>query len=349
MTESANASASTASTSTHAVEPMTDKFGRTIRDLRFSLTDRCNLRCVYCMPEEGADWINRDDILTDEEIIRLIRIATSRLGITMVRFTGGEPLLRKSLEKLIAATPVSTAITTNGIGLVHRAQSLKDAGLDRVTVSLDSVNSEVFSSLTRRDRLDDVLAGLDAAVAAGLQPVKVNSVVMPGVNDGAELKELANYCLAKGLELRFIEQMPLGPPAQWNRDIMVKREDILATLESEFELSPAETPRGSAPAEVWRATSRKNSGLNGKIGVIASVTQPFCGNCDRTRITADGAVRNCLFANSEMSLRDVMRAGGTDDEVIAAWRQNTWAKLPGHGIDEPGFLQPKRNMSAIGG
>ncbi|MGK8360031.1 GTP 3',8-cyclase MoaA [Corynebacterium amycolatum] len=328
---------------------MTDKFGRTIRDLRFSLTDRCNLRCVYCMPEEGADWINRDDILTDEEIIRLIRIATSRLGITMVRFTGGEPLLRKSLEKLIAATPVSTAITTNGLGLVHRAQSLKDAGLDRVTVSLDSVNPEVFSSLTRRDRLDDVLAGLDAAVAAGLQPVKVNSVVMPGVNDGAELKKLANYCLVKGLELRFIEQMPLGPPAQWDRNIMVKREDILATLESEFELSPAETPRGSAPAEVWRATSRKNSELNGKIGVIASVTQPFCGNCDRTRITADGAVRNCLFANSEVSLRDVMRAGGTDDEVIAAWRQNTWAKLPGHGIDEPGFLQPKRNMSAIGG
>lgn len=338
MTESAN-----------AVEPMTDKFERTIRDLRFSLTDRCNLRCVYCMPEEGADWIRRDDILTDEEIIRLIRIATSRLGITMVRFTGGEPLLRKSLEKLIAATPVSTAITTNGLGLVHRAQSLKDAGLDRVTVSLDSVNSEVFSSLTRRDRLDDVLAGLDAAVAAGLQPVKVNSVVMPGVNNGAELKELANYFLAKGLELRFIEQMPLGPPAQWDRDIMVKREDILATLETEFELSPAETPRGSAPAEVWQATSRKNSELNGKIGVIASVTQPFCGNCDRTRITADGAVRNCLFANSEVSLRDVMRAGGTDDEVIAAWRRNTWAKLPGHGIDEPGFLQPKRNMSAIGG
>ncbi|OHR37353.1 cyclic pyranopterin phosphate synthase [Corynebacterium sp. HMSC074C04] len=328
---------------------MTDKFERTIRDLRFSLTDRCNLRCVYCMPEEGADWIRRDDILTDEEIIRLIRIATSRLGITMVRFTGGEPLLRKSLEKLIAATPVSTAITTNGLGLVHRAQSLKDAGLDRVTVSLDSVNSEVFSSLTRRDRLDDVLAGLDAAVAAGLQPVKVNSVVMPGVNNGAELKELANYFLAKGLELRFIEQMPLGPPAQWDRDIMVKREDILATLETEFELSPAETPRGSAPAEVWQATSRKNSELNGKIGVIASVTQPFCGNCDRTRITADGAVRNCLFANSEVSLRDVMRAGGTDDEVIAAWRRNTWAKLPGHGIDEPGFLQPKRNMSAIGG
>ena len=335
--------------SAKAVEPMTDKFGRTIRDLRFSLTDRCNLRCVYCMPEEGADWINRDDILTDEEIIRLIRIATSRLGITMVRFTGGEPLLRKSLEKLIAATPVSTAITTNGLGLAHRAQSLKDAGLDRVTVSLDSVNPEVFSSLTRRDRLDDVLAGLDAAVAAGLHPVKVNSVVMPGVNDGDELKELANYCLAKGLELRFIEQMPLGPPAQWNRDIMVKREDILATLGTELELVPAETPRGSAPAEVWRATSRKNSELKGKIGVIASVTQPFCGNCDRTRITADGAVRNCLFANSEVSLRDVMRAGGTDDEVIAAWRQNTWAKLPGHGIDEPGFLQPKRNMSAIGG
>lgn len=338
-----------ASAAADAMEPMTDKFGRTIRDLRFSLTDRCNLRCVYCMPEEGADWINRDDILTDEEIIRLIRIGTSRLGITMVRFTGGEPLLRKSLEKLISATPVSTAITTNGLGLEHRAQSLKDAGLDRVTVSLDSVNPEVFSSLTRRDRLDDVLAGLDAAVAAGLQPVKVNSVVMPGVNDGAELKELADYCLANGLELRFIEQMPLGPPAQWDRDIMVKREDILATLEKEFVLTPAATPRGSAPAEVWQATSRKDPQLSGKIGVIASVTQPFCGNCDRTRITADGAVRNCLFANSEVSLRDVMRAGGTDDEVIAAWRQNTWAKLPGHGIDEPGFLQPKRSMSAIGG
>lgn len=344
MTESANAS-----TSASLVKPMTDRFGRTVHDLRFSLTDRCNLRCVYCMPEEGIDWAGRDDILTDEEIIRLIRIGTSRLDITMVRFTGGEVLLRKSLEKLIAATPVSTAITTNGLGLEHRAKSLKDAGLNRVTVSLDSVNPAVFSSLTRRDRLYDVLSGLDAAVMTGLQPVKVNAVVMPGVNDGSELLELANYCLAKGLELRFIEQMPLGPPARWNRDIMVKRKDILAALEKEFRLTIAATPRGSSPAELWLATNRTDPTIRGKIGVIASVTQPFCGSCDRTRITADGAVRNCLFANSEVSLRDVMRRGGTDDEVIAAWRQNTWEKLPGHGIDEPGFLQPKRTMSAIGG
>ncbi|KAB3523124.1 GTP 3',8-cyclase MoaA [Corynebacterium sp. zg254] len=346
-----------------------DRYGRVARDLRVSLTDRCNLRCTYCMPEEGLDWMAQDTVLSNDEVIRLIRIAVEELGIRHVRFTGGEPLLRRGLEDIIAAThqlttdlgqPVRTALTTNGLGLEKRAASLARAGLDRVNVSLDTIDRQRYATLTRRDRLDDVLAGIEAAVAAGLNPVKINAVVMPNTNE-EDIVPLAEYCLEHGLELRFIEQMPLGPRGQWRRDNMVTAEQILERLGERFHLSPVVEPRGSAPAELWTAVARDggreqdtargqdSARLQGTIGVIASVTHSFCGACDRTRLTADGAVRTCLFARTETSLRQAMRQGASDLELADMWRVAMWSKLPGHGIDRPDFLQPQRLMSAIGG
>lgn len=331
-----------------------DKFGRVARDLRVSLTDRCNLRCTYCMPAEGLEWIPSSQALSDEEMIRLITLAVTRLGIRQVRFTGGEPLLRKSLEDIIAATSSlrtdqglapETALTTNGLGLARRAQWLKDAGLGRVNISLDTVDPAQYARLTRRDRFPDVLAAIDASLAVGLSPVKLNAVVMPGINEDSIIK-LAEFALSTGTQLRFIEQMPLGPREQWDRSQMVTAEQILQRLGEAFELSPAQEPRGSAPAELWNV---RRGGLSGQVGVIASVSHPFCGSCDRSRLTTDGAIRNCLFARSETSLRDLMRAGATDDELCAAWAGAMWEKKPGHGIDDVGFLQPDRPMSAIGG
>lgn len=335
---------------------LADTYGRIARDLRVSLTDRCNLRCTYCMPAEGLDWLPTEASLSDEEVIRLIRLAVTRLGIRQIRFTGGEPLLRKSLEKIIAAAKDLTtdedaapqlALTTNGLGLDKRAGKLKAAGLDRINISLDTIDPELYAQLTRRDRLPSVLAGIDAALEAGLDPVKLNAVVMPGVNDHS-IGELAQFALEKGTELRFIEQMPLGPPSEWKREDMITAEDILDELGKYLELSPAKAPRGSAPAALWEASNGTHSG---RIGVIASVSHPFCGACDRSRLTTDGAIRNCLFASSssEVSLRDLMRSGADDDEVAQAWAAAMWRKLPGHGIDDDGFLQPDRPMSAIGG
>ncbi|TRX51688.1 GTP 3',8-cyclase MoaA [Corynebacterium guaraldiae] len=338
-----------------------DRYGRQARDLRVSLTDRCNLRCTYCMPAEGLEWMPTAQTLSDDETIRLIRIAVTHLGIRQVRFTGGEPLLRKSLEKIIAATtqlrtdeklPPSTALTTNGLGLPRRLDGLIEAGLDRVNISLDTIDPELYARLTRRDRLGDVFAAIEAATAAHregrLGTVKVNAVVMPGVNE-EDIVPLARYCLERGAQLRFIEQMPLGPREEWERSRMVTAEDILARLGEEFELTPVQKPRGSAPAALWTAQARDGLIQVGRIGVIASVTRPFCGNCDRTRLTADGAVRNCLFGNSETSLRDLLRSGASDAELAAAWAGEMWKKLPGHGVDDEGFLQPDRPMSAIGG
>lgn len=338
-----------------------DRYGRQARDLRVSLTDRCNLRCTYCMPAVGLEWMPTEQTLSDDETIRLIRIAVTQLGIRQVRFTGGEPLLRKSLEKIIAATTQlrtdeklvpATALTTNGLGLPRRLDSLIEAGLDRVNISLDTIDPELYARLTRRDRLGDVFAAIEAATTAHregrLGTVKVNAVVMPGVNE-EDIVPLARYCLERGAQLRFIEQMPLGPREEWDRSRMVTAEDILARLGEEFELTPVQGPRGSAPAALWNAQSRDGLIPVGRIGVIASVTRPFCGNCDRTRLTADGAVRNCLFGNSETSLRDLLRSGASDAELAAAWAGEMWKKLPGHGVDDEGFLQPDRPMSAIGG
>lgn len=329
---------------------LADRYGRVARDLRVSLTDRCNLRCTYCMPAEGLEWIPTPDTLTDEETIRLIRIAVQQLGIEQVRFTGGEPLLRKSLPDIIAATKAlspapSTAITTNGVSLHRHAQKLKDAGLDRVNISLDSLDSETYARLTRRDRLDDVLTSIRVASEVGLSPVKVNTVVMPGVNE-EDIIPLAEFCLQHDAQLRFIEQMPLGPPNKWDRSKMVTADHILDTLRTRFTLEEAEKPRGSAPAALWHAT---DGILDGYLGVIAAVTHPFCGDCDRTRLTTDGAIRNCLFAREETSLRDLMRNGATDEELARAWQDCMAVKKAGHGIDSPLFIQPERTMSAIGG
>ena len=328
---------------------LADSYGRVATDLRVSLTDRCNLRCSYCMPAEGLDWLPKPEVLTDDEVIRLVRIGVERLGITEVRFTGGEPLLRRGLPDLVARTAglrprPEISLTTNAIGLARVAAPLREAGLDRINVSLDTLRPDVFVALAKRDRLADVLAGLAAAAAAGLTPVKVNAVLMRGLNEDEAVPLLA-FCLEHGYQLRFIEQMPLDAQHGWRRADMVTADEILAALSAAVTLTPeGEQARGSAPAETFLV-----NGGPATVGVIGSVTRPFCGACDRVRLTADGQVRNCLFARTESNLRDPMRAGAGDDELAARWRAAVAAKLPGHGINDPGFLQPARPMSAIGG
>lgn len=334
---------------------LADSYGRVATDLRVSLTDRCNLRCTYCMPPEGLEWLPKPELLTDDELLRLIRIGVTRLGITEVRFTGGEPLLRRGLPGIIAQTTAldprpHTALTTNGIGLARMAPALAEAGLDRVNVSLDTLRPEVFESLARRRRLPDVLDGLAGAASAGLTPVKVNAVLMRGINDG-EAPDLLRFCVERGYELRFIEQMPLDAQHGWRRDTMITAEEILAGLEAEFTLEAADADtRGSAPAELFHVSGvRFPNGEPATVGVIGSVTRPFCGACDRVRLTADGQVRNCLFAREESDLRALLRNGATDAEIARSWTAAVAGKLPGHGINDPSFLQPSRPMSAIGG
>ena len=329
---------------------LVDGHGRVHRDLRISLTDHCNLRCSYCMPAEGVAWIARDTLLTPAELMRLVRVGVN-LGVTEVRLTGGEPLLRPDVVEIVARIAALTrpdgghpevSMTTNGIGLARLAEPLFDAGLKRVNVSLDTLRPDRFLALTRRDRLTDVLAGLDAAVDAGLAPIKVNSLLMRGVNDD-EAVELVRWAVGEGHELRFIEHMPLDAGHTWKRSEMITGAEILAKLGEAFELT-ALPGRGAAPAERWLV-----DGGPGTVGVIASVTMPFCGACDRLRLTADGQLRNCLFARDESDLRTPLREGATDDEIAEIIVASLAAKLPGHGINEPGFLQPRRTMSAIGG
>ncbi len=328
---------------------LTDSYGRVATDLRVSLTDRCNLRCSYCMPPEGLDWLPGPDQLTDDELVRLLGIAVQRLGITEIRFTGGEPILRRGLAGIIARTAALTprpelSLTTNGIGLARLAGPLHEAGLDRVNVSLDTLDAETFVRLARRDRLPDVLAGLAAAAATGLAPVKVNAVLMRDAND-LEAPDLLQYCLDQGYQMRFIEQMPLDAQHGWRRENMVTADEILQALSSKFALTPDDPgARGSAPAETFLV-----DGGPARVGVIGSVTRPFCGSCDRVRLTADGQVRNCLFAREESDLRTALRAGADDEDLAARWQSAVASKLPGHGINDPGFLQPARPMSAIGG
>ncbi len=330
------------------MQPLVDRYGRVATDLRVSLTDRCNLRCSYCMPAEGLDWLPGEDQLTDDEVVRLIAIAIERLGVREVRFTGGEPLVRRGLVDVVRRTravdpDVELSITTNGIGLARTAGALADAGLDRVNVSLDTVRAETFLEITRRDRFGDVVEGLAAAETAGLGPVKVNAVLLRGLNDD-QAPELLRWCLERGYQLRFIEQMPLDAQHGWSREGMVTAEEIFACLAGEFSLEPASEPRGSAPAELFLV-----DGGPATVGVIASVTRPFCGDCDRVRLTADGQVRNCLFARQESDLRAAMRAGASDETLAERWLVAMAGKAAGHGIDDPTFLQPDRPMSAIGG
>ncbi len=341
-------------------EPQTlelrDQWGRVARDLRVSLTDRCNLRCSYCMPPEGLDWLPTDDTLTDDEVKRLIRIAVDMLGIEEIRFTGGEPLLRRSLVDIVSfAHALRTAkgvapelsLTTNALGLDKKAFALAEAGLSRVNVSMDSVDPDVYKHIAHRDRLYDVFKGIEAAREAGLTPVKINAVAMRGVND-AGLKDLLRYALQAGAQLRIIEHMPLGPRETWSRENMVPQDEILEFLSEEFELTEAPRVDKSAPAQLWNVAPGQDH-PGGTVGVIASVTKPFCGDCDRTRLTADGQIRNCLFAREESDLRDAMRSGASDFELAKMWANAMWEKKPGHGIDDPGFVQPDRFMSEIGG
>lgn len=343
-----------------ATDELIDRFGRVARDLRVSLTDLCNLRCQYCMPEEGIDPAPRADILTDGEVIRLIRIAVEHLGIEKIRFTGGEPLLRKGLEQIIRASSFlrtpdgrrpELALTTNGLGLTHRAHKLAEAGLDRVNLSLDTADPLTYHILTRRDRFHDAVAGARAAVDAGLTPVKVNTVLMPGVNANQAL-DVALHALRAGYHLRFIEYMPLGPRDSWKREEMVTAEDILAQLTPTLVMH--ERPgRGSSPAQVWDVEAGVGPDGQpfpaGDIGIIASVTRPFCGDCDRTRLTADGKIRSCLFSHTEFDVRELVRSNASDREIGDLWRLAMWEKKAGHGIDDPSFVQPERPMSAIGG
>lgn len=324
-----------------------DRHGRTATDLRVSLTDHCNLRCTYCMPAEGLAWMPREDQLSDDEVVRLVRLGVERLGIREVRFTGGEPLLRRGLVDIVRrcaeGNDAELSLTTNGIGLARTAEALADAGLARVNVSLDTVRPETFRAITLRDRLADVVAGLEAARAAGLGPVKVNAVLVRGVNDD-QAPELLEWCLERGYHLRFIEQMPLDAQHGWRRSEMVTADEIRERLAARHTLIPAAVERGSAPADLWTV-----DGGPGTVGVIAAVTEPFCGACDRVRLTADGQVRNCLFSTTESDLRTSLRDGADDDRIASLWIRAVEPKLPGHGIDDPTFLQPPRPMSAIGG
>ncbi|MFK0189475.1 GTP 3',8-cyclase MoaA [Kitasatospora sp. NPDC090308] len=328
-----------------APAPLVDRHGRVHTDLRLSLTDRCNLRCTYCMPAEGLDWLPRDQTLTDAELLRLARIAVHRLGIRTLRLTGGEPLLRRGLPDLLARLGdlgAELSLTTNGIGLARRAPELKRAGLHRVNVSLDTLRPERYAALTRRDRLADVLAGLAAAKAAGLEPVKVNAVPVRGVNED-ELVDLVEFAVDGGYRMRFIESMPLDAQGAWDRAAMVTAAEILDVLAARWRLVPVGRP-GNAPAEEWRL-----AGTGHVIGVIASVTRPFCGGCDRVRLTADGQLRNCLFATEESDLRALLRGGADDARIERAWRACVAGKRPGHRIGDADFVRPERPMSAIGG
>jgi cyclic pyranopterin phosphate synthase len=331
---------------------LVDGFGRVHTDLRVSLTDRCNLRCSYCMPADGLDWLPNEQLLRPDELARLLHIAVTRLGITSVRFTGGEPLLSRHLEEVVAAAAglrprPEISLTTNGVGLARRAAALAAAGLDRVNVSMDSIDPAHFAAITRRDRLDDVLAGLAAAKAAGLTPVKVNAVLDP-TTGREDVVGLLRFCLEHGYQLRVIEQMPLDAGHRWRRGAALTADDVLAELRPHFRLRPDPAPRGSAPAELWLVDTGPNT-PSGKFGVIASVSHAFCSTCDRTRLTADGQIRSCLFSAEETDLRGLLRGGGSDDAIEAAWRTAMWGKPAGHGINDPHFIQPDRPMSAIGG
>ncbi|WP_460632682.1 GTP 3',8-cyclase MoaA [Leifsonia lichenia] len=329
------------------VPGLIDRFGRVARDLRVSVTEKCSLRCTYCMPEDGLPSIPRDELLTAGEIARLVRIAARDLGITEVRFTGGEPLMRADLAEIVglsaaAAPGLDLSITTNGIGLDHRIRSLVDAGLTRVNVSLDTVDREHFARLTRRDRLPAVLAGIRAAHDAGLTPLKLNAVLMRDTLAGAP--DLLAWAIENSCRLRFIEQMPLDADHTWMRDNMVPAAELLDVLGDRFSLTAAGRDDPSAPAEEWLV-----DGGPATVGIIASVTRSFCAACDRTRITAEGTVRSCLFGDDETDLRGLLRGGADDAEIARWWRRAMWGKQAGHGIDAAGFVPPVRSMGAIGG
>jgi cyclic pyranopterin phosphate synthase len=330
---------------------LVDSFGRVVRDLRISVTDRCNFRCTYCMPAEGMTWLDRSEVLTYEEIERVARICVEKFGVDSLRLTGGEPTVRAHLPQLISklaalrlpdGSKPDIALTTNGATLRNIAVELRDAGLDRINVSLDSLKPERFFAMTRRDELHNVLAGIAEAQVAGFSPMKVNAVVERGANDD-EILDLVRYGRDNNVEVRFIEFMPLDATNEWERNKVVSQDEIVATIAAEFplELMPA---RGAAPADRWRFLDGK-----GTVGVIPSVTHPFCGDCDRVRLTSDGQFRTCLFATDESDIRTLLRNGGTDLEIAELIQVAVGAKWAGHQINQVNFIRPNRSMSQIGG
>jgi len=330
---------------------LVDSFGRVVRDLRISVTDRCNFRCTYCMPAEGMTWLDRSEVLTYEEIERVARICVETFGVDSLRLTGGEPTVRAHLPQLISklaalrlpnGSKPDIALTTNGATLRNIAVELRDAGLDRINVSMDSLKPERFFAMTRRDELHNVLAGIAEAQVAGFSPMKVNAVVERGANDD-EILDLVRYGRDNNVEVRFIEFMPLDATNEWERNKVVSQDEIVATIAAEFplELMPA---RGAAPADRWRFLDGK-----GTVGVIPSVTHPFCGDCDRVRLTSDGQFRTCLFATDESDIRSLLRNGGTDAEIAELIQVAVGAKWAGHQINQVNFIRPNRSMSQIGG
>jgi cyclic pyranopterin phosphate synthase len=343
-----------------AADGLLDRYGRRATDMRLSLTDKCNLRCTYCMPAEGLDWLAKDKVLTAAEIIRLVGIGVNTLGVRELRLTGGEPLVRADLVDIIAGIranhpelPIS--LTTNALGLDKKAQALKDAGLSRINVSLDSLHPDTFAQLTRRPFLPRVLAGVEEAARVGLGLIKINAVLMRGIND-VESPDLLEWAVSHGFELRFIEQMPLDADHGWTRDGMITAAEIRSRLERDFILTPDPRQRDGAPAERWEVRRRSAPGIvAGTVGIIASVTEPFCTDCRRTRITAEGKVRSCLFSHEETDLLELLRTPDAgDDDVAARWQDAMWGKPKAHGMDHTGlgdadYVQPDRTMSAIGG
>ena len=334
-----------------ATTPLVDSFGRTVRDLRISVTDRCNFRCTYCMPEEGMTWLPREDVLSFEEIERITRVCVERFGVDAVRLTGGEPTVRAHLPVLVemlanlvvpdTGRPIDLALTTNGATLGLLATDLRDAGLRRVNISCDSLRPDRFADLTRRNQLARVLDGIDTALEAGLHPVKLNVVLMRGVNED-EAVDFATFGREKGVQPRFIEFMPLDATGGWSRDQVVPADETVAAIDAVY---PLETvPHGPEPASRYRYRDGR-----GEIGVIPSVTKPFCDDCDRVRLTAEGQLRTCLFAVDVHDLRDLVRRGCSDDELVAAIQAAVGTKWAGHRIGQPTFLRPPRSMSQIGG
>ncbi|MFA5775502.1 MAG: GTP 3',8-cyclase MoaA [Ilumatobacteraceae bacterium] len=335
-----------------------DPFGRTVRDLRISITDRCNFRCTYCMPAEGMKWLDRSEVLTYEELHRVAGICVNYFDVDGIRLTGGEPTMRAHVAVLIsklatlkvpnsansprAGKPIDLAMTTNGATLRLIASELHSAGLQRINISLDTLNKRRFFEMTRRDELEHVIAGIDAAIDVGFSPVKINAVVQRDVNDD-EIVDLAAFGRDRGVEMRFIEFMPLDAQGSWENSQVVGQDEIVAAIGAVFPIEQM-SARGAAPANRWRYLDGK-----GTVGVIPSVTKPFCGDCDRVRLTADGQFRTCLFSTTEFDLRNLLRNGASDDDVAAEIKRAVGMKWAGHNIGSVSFVRPRRSMSQIGG
>ncbi|MEO8162880.1 MAG: GTP 3',8-cyclase MoaA [Ilumatobacteraceae bacterium] len=335
-----------------------DPYGRTVRDLRISITDRCNFRCTYCMPAEGMKWLDRSEVLTYEELHRVAGICVNYFDVDGIRLTGGEPTMRAHLAVLVgklatlvvprsassprAGKPIDLALTTNGATLRLIASELRSAGLQRINISLDTLSQKRFYEMTRRDELEHVLAGIETAIDVGFSPVKINAVIQRDVNDD-EIVDLAAFGRDRGVEMRFIEFMPLDAQGSWEGSQVVGQDEIVAAIQAVFPIEQM-SARGAAPANRWRYLDGK-----GTVGVIPSVTKPFCGDCDRVRLTADGQFRTCLFSTTEFDLRALLRGGASDDVVAAEIKRAVGLKWAGHNIGSVTFVRPHRSMSQIGG